>query len=198
MGMEQKQTVKNGDGTCQEERPWDVTRGGQGGLRVSDIWRKIWRNDEREASGKQKRALWVEGTAAADVSRRWAQGVWGAAKREGWSTPWVAAVMAGAGGRVSSGSGMASQGTRRLLALTQGEVRSRDRALGRRFGSKQPLGRNQPHHYVANGLERGQGANSEMRPLQKSKSCDHSSRGREVVGFWIHPLNTLNHIGKTT
>ena len=108
--------------------------------------------------------------------------------------PRVAAVMAGR--RVSSGSGMASRGTGRLLALT--EVRSHGRDLGRRFGSKQPLGRNQPHCCVANGLEWGQGANSEMRPLQKSKSWEHSSRGREVVGFWIYPLNTLNHIGKTT
>lgn len=108
---------------------------------------------------------------------------WGAAKREGWRTPRVAVVMAG--GQVSNGSGTASRGTRRLLALTQSEVRSLDRALGRRFGSKQPLGRNQPHCRVANGLERGQGANSEMRPLQKSKSWDQCRRGREVRSGWI-------------
>ena len=87
------------------------------------------------------------------------------------------------------------------MALTQSEVRSHDRALGRRFGSKQPLGRNQPHCCVANGLEQRQGANGKMRPLQKSKSWDQCSRGREVRSGWILDpsfKHFLNHIGKST
>lgn len=195
MGMEQKQTVKNGDGTCQEKQPWDVTQGGQGGLWVSDIWRKIWRSDER-GFWEAERSIVGGRNSSCRREQEVSPGCLRNSKEGRMKNPRVAAVMAG--GRVSSVSGMASRGTGRLLALTQSEVRSHDRALGRRFGSKQPLGRNQPHCCVANGLEWGQGANSKMRPLQKSKSWEHSSRGREVVGFWIYPLNTLNHIGKTT
>lgn len=106
---------------------------------------------KEEASGKQKEHCgWKE-----QQLQTWGGGEpRGEAAKEGWRTPqWRRSWL----GRVSNGSGAASRGTRRLLALIQSEVETSTGLWAGDLGLSNLLGEIKPHCRVANGLETGPG-----------------------------------------